>query len=260
MSLVSIIMPTYNSMATVQESLDSIISQTHRPLEIITIDDCSVDGSYAFAKAYAAKNSSQEITFITLKNTTNSGAGITRNKGIEAATGTYIAFLDADDLWKPHKLETQISAMKSQDALVCYGAYEIFKTIPEKPIAIHKVFEKLTYQKLHKSNYLGNLTGIYNAAVLGKIAVPNLRKRQDWAMWLDIVKKAGFAIGIQEPIASYRLGDGLSSNKLDLVKYNYAVYKSHLGYSTIKSSWMMLRFFYEQFIVKKRMKVKAEVS
>ena len=79
-------------------------------------------------------------------------------------------------------------------------------------------------------------------------------------MWLDIVKKAGSAIGIQEPIASYRLGDGLSSNKLDLIKYNYAVYRSHLGYSTIKSSWMMLRFFYEQFIVKNKMKVKAEVS
>lgn len=255
MELVSIIMPTYNSVATVKESLDSILSQTYRPLEIIIIDDCSDDDSYAFAKAYASKNASTEVSFITLKNTMNCGAGITRNKGLEAAAGTYISFLDADDLWKPHKLELQIEAMKSSQALACYGAYEIFKSTPDQPELVHKVFEKLTYRKLLKSNYIGNLTGIYNAAVIGKIAIPSLRKRQDWAMWLDVLKKAGFAVGIQEPIASYRLSDGLSANKLDLIKYNYAVYRTHFGYSAIKSMILMMRFFYEQFFVKNRMKV-----
>lgn len=255
MELVSIIMPTYNSIATVKESLDSILHQTYRPLEIITIDDYSDDGSYAFAKAYASKNASPEINFISLKNSINSGAGITRNKGIEAATGTYIAFLDADDLWKPQKLEIQIEAMESQNAVACYGAYEIFSTSPEHPEQIHQVFKKLTFEKLLKANYLGNLTGIYNAAVLGKTSIPRLRKRQDWAMWLDVLKKAGFAIGIQEPTASYRLSNGLSANKLDLIKYNYAVYRSHLGYSAIKSTFLMVRFFYEQFFVKNRMKI-----
>ncbi|MEN8816217.1 MAG: glycosyltransferase family 2 protein [Nonlabens sp.] len=255
MSLVSVIMPTYNSVKTVKESIDSIVSQTYRPLEIITIDDGSDDESYAFAKAYALKNSSSEISFITLKNTSNSGAGITRNKGIEAATGTYIAFLDADDLWKPKKLEIQIEAMKSQNALACYGAYEIFKSAPDQPDQFHQVVRKLTFEKLLKANYLGNLTGIYNAEKLGKFYMPALRKRQDWAMWLDVLKKAGFAIGIQEPIASYRLSNGLSANKLDLIKYNYAVYRSHLGYSVIKSTILMVRFFYEQFFVKNRMKI-----
>jgi teichuronic acid biosynthesis glycosyltransferase TuaG len=255
MELVSIIMPTYNSIATVKESLDSILFQTYRPLEIITIDDCSDDESYAFAKAYASKNTSPEISFITLKNSSNAGAGITRNKGVEAATGTYIAFLDADDLWKPKKLEIQIEAMESQNAVACYGAYEIFSTSAEHPEQIHHVFEKLTYKKLHKTNYIGNLTGIYNSSVLGKITIPNLRKRQDWAMWLDVLKKADFAIGIQEPIASYRLSEGLSANKFDLIRYNYAVYRTHLGYSAIKSTVLMVRFFYEQFLVKNRMKV-----
>lgn len=255
MSLVSIIIPTYNSLETIKESLDSVLSQSYRPLEIITIDDCSVDGSYAFAKAYASKSTSQQVTFISLKNTTNSGAGITRNKGIEAATGTYIAFLDADDLWKPHKLECQIRTMIEENATFCYGAYEIFTSYAHQPKFIHKVFEKLTFKKLLKANYLGNLTGIYNAQELGKFYMPPLRKRQDWAMWLDVMKKADFAIGIQEPIASYRLGEGLSSNKIDLIKYNYAIYRSHLGYSFFKSTWFMLRFFYEQFFVKNRMKV-----
>jgi hypothetical protein len=257
MSLVSIITPTYNNITTVKESLDSIVAQTHRPLEIITIDDCSADDSYAFAKAYALKNNSPEITFINLKNNSNSGAGITRNKGIKAATGTYIAFLDADDLWKPHKLEMQINAMKKHPASLCYGAYDIFITASNQPELTHHASKKLTFEKLLKANYLGNLTGIYNAKVLGKFYMPALRKRQDWAMWLDVIQKAEFAIGIQEPIASYRLSKGLSSNKLGLIKYNYAIYKTHLKYSTLKSSWMLLRFFYEQFFVKSQMITKV---
>lgn len=246
-------MPTYNSAATLKQALDSITNQTYRPIEIITIDDASDDDSHAIAKAYAQQHTTQDLQFVTLSNNENAGAGITRNKGVEHATGTYIAFLDADDLWKPHKLTTQINAMKSHNATVCYGAYEIFKTTPKQPIAIHNISKKLTYDKLHKANYLGNLTGIYNAEVLGKVAIPSLRKRQDWAMWLDVLKKANHAIGIQEPLASYRLSDGLSANKMELIKHNYAVYRKHLGYSAIKSCWNMLLFFYEQFLVKKSM-------
>lgn len=258
MELVSVIMPTYNSAATLKQALESITNQTYRPIEIITIDDFSKDDSLAIAKTYAQQHSTQELQFVTLKNDQNAGAGITRNKGVQHATGIYIAFLDADDLWKPHKLKTQIEAMKSQNATVCYGAYQIFNATPYQPIAVHKVFKKLTYNKLHKTNYLGNLTGIYNAAVLGKVAIPSLRKRQDWAMWLDVLKKANHAIGIQEPIASYRLSDGLSANKMELIKHNYAVYRKHLGYSAIKSYWNMMLFFYEQFLVKKKMIVSIE--
>jgi hypothetical protein len=258
MSLVSIITPTYNSIKTVKESLDSIIAQTHRPLEIITIDDCSGDDSYAFAKAYGLEHTSSEITFIHLKNNFNSGAGITRNKGIEAATGTYIAFLDADDLWKTHKLEIQINAMKKHHACLCYGAYEVFTASSNEPKLRHQVFKKLNFEKLLKANYLGHLTGIYNAQILGKFYMPAYRKRQDWAMWLDIIKKAEFAIGIQEPIASYRQGNSLSSSKLGLIRYNYAIYKRHLGYSTLKSNWMLLRFIYEQFFIKSQLLTKVD--
>jgi len=228
MSLVSVIVPFYNNFDTLPQALDSIVAQTYRPLEIILIDDSSDDDGHAFAKAYSTQHTTPQLSFKILENSQNSGAGISRNKGVTAATGTYIAFLDADDLWKPHKLSTQIDAMTSQNATVCYGAYEIFKDTPDKPIAIQKVFKKLTHYKLHKANYLGNLTGIYNASVLGKIPIPALRKRQDWAMWLNALKKSEYAIGIQEPLASYRLGNGISSNKLDLIKYNYVVYRNIL--------------------------------
>lgn len=253
MQLVSVIIPTYNSVHTMQEALDSIKDQTHRPIQIITIDDASEDGSYAFAKAYSQKRAAPDFQFITLSNSINAGAGVSRNKALNKATGDYIAFLDADDLWKPRKLEMQLSALKEHNATICYGAYELFKIHPDNPIAVQQVFDKLSYSKLHKANYLGNLTGLYHAAVIGKIPIPALRKRQDWAMWLDVLKNGGDAIGIQEPIASYRLGNGLSANKTALIKHNYAVYRTHLGYSALKSAWCMILFFYEQFAVKRRM-------
>lgn len=254
MDTVSVIVPVYNNLKTLPQTLGSILQQDYRPIEIIIVDDASVDGSFAFAKAYSQQNQQQGISFILHQNQVNKGAGITRNKALELATGRYMAFLDADDIWKPKKLKSQIRALKSSGKYVCYAAYEIFKTDPSKPIAVQEVFPELTYKKLHKTNYLGNLTGIYDAQEIGKIQISGIRKRQDWCMWLDVLKKAGPAVGIQEPLASYRLGAGLSASKLDLIKYNYAVYRQHLKYSFLKSGWCMLIFFYEQFMVKNRMK------
>jgi len=257
METVSVIVPVYNNLKTLPQTLDSILQQDYRPIEITIIDDKSDDGSFAFAKAYSQQNQQPDISYIVLQNHSNMGAGATRNKALELSTGRYIAFLDADDLWRPHKLTKQINTLKSNGKQVCYSAYEIFEEDPSKPIAIHRVFTELTYNKLHKTNYLGNLTGIYDTSTIGKVKISSIRKRQDWAMWLDVLKKAGPAVGIQEPLASYRLGAGLSGSKLDLIKYNYAVYREHLGYSWLKSGWCMLLFFYEQFFIKDGMKIKV---
>ncbi|WP_194851622.1 glycosyltransferase family 2 protein [Nonlabens antarcticus] len=257
MKVVSVIVPVFNNRETLPETLESITNQDYRPLEIIIVDDQSSDGSFAFAKAVAQQNTQLEIKFIVEQNQVNKGAGATRNRALEVATGRYIAFLDADDLWKPQKLSTQINALQSSGRSICYAAYEIFEENPLKSIAIHKVFTELTYEKLHKTNYLGNLTGIYDVKAIGKVPISDMRKRQDWAMWLDVLKKGGPAIGIQEPMASYRLGAGLSASKVDLIKYNFAVYREHLGYGYLKSCWCLLLFFYEQFFVKSTMKIRV---
>lgn len=251
MELVSIIIPTYNSSNTLHQALQSVVNQSYRPLQIIMVDDHSTDDTHTIAQSFAQQHHSDQMQVICLRNQRNLGAGRSRNKAVQKATGDYIAFLDADDLWKPHKLTTQLQIMKSNQASVCYSAYNIFTHDPAQPVAIHHVFKKLTYNKLLKANYIGNLTGIYHAASLGKIQIPELRKRQDWAMWLDILKKSGSAVGVQEPLASYRLGTGISKNKWSLIKYNFAVYNSHLNYGLIKSIWCMICFLYEQFVVKK---------
>lgn len=120
----------------------------------------------------------------------------------------------------------------------------------------HKIVEalpNLTYKKLLKSNYIGNFTGIYNAATLGKIYAPVIRKRQDWATWLSALKLENKAMGIQEPLAFYRVRkNSISKNKTSLLKYNYAVYKKVLGLSTLKSIFMMTIFLWEHFFVKSK--------
>ena len=114
-----------------------------------------------------------------IQNNTNEGAAYSRNKGITASKGEYIAFLDADDLWFPEKLEKQTTFMISQNCDVCFSSYNLIDEGGKSLNKQVKALKTLSYSKLLKSNYVGNLTGIYNANKLGKITSPNLRKRQD---------------------------------------------------------------------------------
>lgn len=102
MDLVTVLVPTYNNVQTMQQTLDSIVAQAHRPIEIITTADACDDANYAFAKAYSQKNTTNDLYFLNLQNTVNAGAGISRNKALQAATDDYIALLDAADLANNH--------------------------------------------------------------------------------------------------------------------------------------------------------------
>ena len=118
-----------------------------------------------------------------------------------------------------------------------------------------KALPELTYNKLLKSNYVGNLTGIYNCKTLGKIPSTKLRKRQDWILWLEAIKKSNKpAIGIQEPLAFYRVRkNSMSSNKFNLIWYNFQVYHRGLGFSFIKSTIYFIIFIFEHFFIKSRL-------
>lgn len=246
--LISIIMPLFNSEAYVLESINSVVNQTYENWELILIDDASTDNTINTIKYFILKNEKVKL----LTNKVNLGAAVTRNKGIEASIGDYIAFLDPDDLWKPQKLEKQLIFMSNENCDVCYCSYEL---INQKGNSINKTvlaLKELSFSKLLKSNYIGNLTGIYNVSVLGKIKSPNLRKRQDWALWLKALEMSGKpAKGIQETLAYYRVHkNSISSNKFKLIKYNYWVYKKGLKFSSIKSLYFMLVFLKEHFFIK----------
>lgn len=246
---VSVITPFYNSEKFLEETIQSVINQTFSHWELLLVNDSSTDNSRDIAEKYCAVDS--QIELINLDK--NSGAGIARNIGVQSAKGKYIAFLDADDLWLPHKLETQLNFMEKHQANLCFSSYLLMDEQGNQLGKMIEALPELSYQKLLKSNYIGNLTGIYNAEVFDKIYSPEIRKRQDWALWLKILKFEKVALGINEPLAIYRLrNDSISQNKSALFKYNFAVYNKILGYNKAKSCLMMLGFLWEHFFVKSK--------
>ncbi|QDO93144.1 glycosyltransferase family 2 protein [Formosa sediminum] len=248
--LVSVVTPVFNAEKFIAQTIQSVISQTYTNWELILVDDGSVDKSLEIISDFQKKHSN----IFLYKNVQNSGAAITRNKGMAEAKGAYIAFLDADDFWLPEKLEIQIGLMESRQLEVSFSSYNLMDANGNLLGQHVQALKKLTYNKLLKCNYIGNLTGVYNAERLGKIYTKNLRKRQDWLLWLEAVKRTKQpVIGIQEPLANYRLQpNSMSANKLGLIKYNYSVYKTGLNFSTVKSVYFMLLFIYEYIFVKSK--------
>ena len=247
--LVSVIMPAYNAAPFIAEAINSVINQTYSPWELFIIEDASTDGTVEVIESFTGRDS--RITLI--KNPVNKGPGYSRNMGIENARGTFIAFLDADDLWLPQKLETQLEFMRENNLEMTFSSYYLQKENQNYPFAIVEALPVLTYRKLLKSNYVGNLTGIYDVTKTGKVFAPVIRKRQDWALWLTILKKWDKTRSIDQPLAVYRVRkESLSQNKSSLISYNFRIYRDFLKFRFIKSCALMGRFLWEHFMVKRR--------
>lgn len=245
--LVSIITPTYNSARFIEQTIASVQQQTYPYWEMLVIDDASADNTVAIVSDLAKTDARIKL----IKVGKNRGAGYARNKGINAALGRYIAFLDADDLWLHHKLETQVALMEEQNVLVCFSSYQLMDEFGNGLPTIIEALTEVTYNKMLKSNYIGNLTGMYNAEVLGKIFMPLIRKRQDWGLWLSCISRAGKAYGITENLALYRVHkNSISANKVHLLKHNYNFYRKALNFGTLKSGRYLFRFLLEHFFVK----------
>lgn len=235
MNLVSIITPVYNSEKYLAENIASVQSQTYANWEHILVDDYSTDKSADIILQCAAQDS--RIKYIKLLK--NSGAGIARNTAIKAAKGKYIAFLDSDDLWHPDKLKKQITFMEKNE---CYFSFTSYDIINEKGSVIKKNVEAkktITYQVALYKNPIGCLTVIYDVQFFGKQLMPAIRKRQDYALWLKLLKTTN-AYGINESLASYRkTTNSISSNKWNLIRYEWKIYREEEKLSLLSSSFYL---------------------
>lgn len=249
--LVSIITPSYNSANFIAETIHSIQAQTYQNWELLITDDCSTDNSREIITAFADIDS--RIKLFSLSK--NSGAGIARNNSIKEAKGRFIAFCDSDDRWYPDKLEKQLAFMNNTSAAMSYTSY---MTCGENGNinGIVVCRKRETFCSLTRDDKIGCLTTIYDVEKVGKVYMPNLRKRQDWAMKLNVLSICKEAFGMKEPLAIYRQRDGsLSQNKIQLVRYNIAVYHKVLEWSLIKSySFFFLVFLPNYFLKKYRLK------
>lgn len=251
-SFVSIITPCFNSEKYVSQAIHSVLNQTHQDWELLLVDDCSSDETFAIVSKFA----SQDNRIKAFKLAKNSGAGVARNFAIQQASGNYIAFLDADDLWKPEKLEKQLNFMQTQNIPFTFSFYETIDEVGNLRNETITTPSKITYQQLYFCNWIGNLTGIYSVDFFGKIPISSIKKRQDWMLWLQIVKQIQTAIPVPESLAYYRVReDSISASKWKLIKFNFNVYKHFHQRNFFMACLDTMRFLYIQLVIKPKYKL-----
>lgn len=243
--LVSIITPTYNCGKFIARTIDSVQAQTYTNWEMIIVDDCSKDDTKEVVEKYMENDS--RIKYECLE--TNSGAAVARTRAMELATGSYMAFLDSDDIWKPEKLEKQLKFMEDNDINFSCTEYEQIDEDDNKLGRVIKVVKKTGYNRLLLDCPVGNSTVMYNVEKMGKFEVPNIRKRNDDALWLQMLKKEKYIIGMPEVLMEYRIRqNSISSNKVALIKYHWKLYREIEHLNVFRSAfhvcwWVFLKVF-----------------
>lgn len=236
--LVSVIMPAYNAGQTIVSSINSLQAQSYTNWELLVVDDHSTDDTVSIVKGLL--NLDSRIKLVGLNENTGSPAR-PRNLAIEISSGTYIAFLDADDEWMPEKLYKQVNFMSETGATLSCSGYLVIG--PDGDYIGQFSPPKLcTYEELLAHNSIGCLTAMYDARVLGKRYFP-LCGHEDYALWLNILREDRCVFGIEEHLAKYRLVHGsVSSNKLKVMPFFWNIYKNLQGYSYFMSAIYCLRY------------------
>lgn len=240
-------MPTFNASKYLADSIESVLGQTYTNLELLITDDCSDDDTRKIIEHYRKADHRVKVKY--LKD--NKGPGVARNKSIERAKGRYIAFCDCDDRWFPEKLERQITHMSKHDCALCSSSYLICDD-DNQVTGIYISPSHLTFGMMKRDNKIGCLTAIYDIQRLGhKFYMPAIRKRQDWALFLNILKECQICFCVTEPMAYYRhRNDSVSSKKLSLVKYNVNVYETVLGFTRLRAYVYFLFIFLPTYALK----------
>ncbi|WP_368503238.1 glycosyltransferase family 2 protein [Alkalihalophilus sp. As8PL] len=237
--LVSVITPLYNAESFINETIQSVLNQTYTNWEMLIVDDCSTDNGPDIVKEYQEKE--DRVYYVRLKD--NSGAAIARNVAIQLAKGKYIAFLDSDDLWLPAKLEKQVAFMEDGQKAFSFTGYGIMKENGEIKGKVVEAPEVVNYEYLLKNTIIGCLTVMLNVELLGKVQMEPIRTRQDFLLWLSILKQGVTAHGLNETLAMYRrVNDSISSQKLQVAKRNWEIYRKFEKLPFLKSCYVFMNY------------------
>ncbi len=229
--LVSIIMPSYNTAPYIKETIQSVFDQTYQNWELIIVDDCSTDNT---DEVLATINDSRIRYF---KNSKNSGAAVSRNKALREAKGQWIAFLDSDDLWKPEKLEKQLTFMEKNNYAFSYTNYEEIDVNGVRTGVKVTGPKRITKAGMFNYCWPGCLTVMYDAAKIGLIQIKDIKKNNDYAMWLKVCRKADCYL-LDECLAQYRKGrvGSVSTHSVKtMIGWHYKLYREAEGMGRIES-------------------------
>lgn len=230
--LVSIVMPAYNAVEFLAESVRSAQQQTYRNWELLLIDDASSDGTLQLAHEFARDEPRIRVAALP----ENGGVANARNAGIAMARGQYLAFLDSDDLWLPNKLEAQLSFMRASNVGFCFSSYRRFNLETSRSTFVLAP-RRIGYPQLLTGNPIGCLTVVLDRTKLPPFAMPPV-PHEDYVTWLGLLKQGHFAYGIQEELARYRITPhSLSGKKMKSAGWTWNIYRNVEHFNLIKSLW-----------------------
>lgn len=250
---VSIIMPSYNSEAFISNSINSILAQTYSDWELIIVDDCSTDNTDAVVAGF------DDARIRYFKNEKNSGAAISRNRALREAKGKWIAFLDSDDLWLPEKLEKQVSFMEKNGHHYSYTEYAEMNAAGEKTGVVVSGPKKITKTGMYNFCWPGCLTVMYDREFVGDIQIADIKKNNDYAMWLKVCQKADCYL-LDEVLAVYRRGraGSVSTHSITtMIGWHYRLFHEAVGQSAIAAGLNTCRNLFFGLYKKKRFVRKA---
>ncbi len=238
-NLVSVVMPVHNSEKFLRDSVESVLQQLCVNLELIVIDDCSSDSSVSILSEYASLNSN--VKFVQLNK--NSGAGPSRNAGIDIATGRYIAFIDSDDIWNADKLSVQLKEMSLTGAAICHTSYSMIDEAGNPLRGGVRASKVVNLHSYMKTTEIGLST-----AVIDREQIPNLyfdaaRTRQDTMLWLRLLGMGFISVGVKNVLVKYRIRSGqISKNKFKMLHRTFVVYWSVKKFSAIHRVLLFLMY------------------
>lgn len=253
---ISVVMPAYNAGELILAAVQSVWRQTHERWELVIVDDHSKDRTLATASDLARHDSRIRV----ISNSTNMGVARSRNIALEHARGDLVAFLDSDDLWHPSKLEKQLDFMRKSGSAITFGDY-MRVSWDGRPLKRVRSPESTDYRQMLRSNFIGNLTAIYDRKRLPELRFDHVGN-EDHLFWLNALRRLDepvFSTPSEEPLASYRVSPGsLSGNKLRSAIWQWQIYRNHLQQGFLQSSIYMS--FYAYHGVQKRWTFNGDLS
>lgn len=229
------VMPVYNGAQFLDESIASVRAQSHVDWELIVVDDCSADESVSIARGLAQADPRIKV----LRMPTNAGSSAARNAGLTQRAGTYVAFLDADDIWSPLKLERQLDFMRKAGATFCFTAYR--KLGAGGPGGLIGARHRVSWEDMLKGNRIGCSTVMLDARVHGNIVFPTgLGRQEDYALWLSLLRGGALAYGLDEPLVLYRVHESSkSARKLPSIVAQWRVYRDFEKLPALRAAWYL---------------------
>lgn len=238
---VSVITPSYNSGKYIAKTIQSVQNQTYLDWEMIIVDDGSTDATCAIVEEIICKDPRVKL----IRQEKNSGAGAARTRAMQNASGRFIAYLDSDDIWLPEKLERQVKFMTDKKCGFSCTSYEVINDSGERLNKQVHMLPKVNYVGFLTNNLLQTVGIMIDTSMVDRkyLIMPDIRRRQDAATWLQILKTGIYCYGLDEILAQYRrTTNSLSSNKIKAVKGIWTLYRDIEKLSLPFSCYCFVRY------------------